>query len=103
MIDAKFFNMSRRIVERECVHFALGIDDEVHEEILGFWPSLAESSTSWESILGDLKRKRTAEVLLFVAEALSGMEESLKLQYPRSDLQSCTVHAMGNALSNVSA
>ena len=103
MIDAMFFNMRRGTVEKECVHFALGIDDEGHEEILGFWLNPTESSTGWEPILSDLKRRGAAEVLLFVADALSGIEESVKRQYPRSDFQSCTVHAMRNALSKVRA
>ena len=34
MIDAMFFNMRRGTVEKECIHFALGIDDEGKEEIL---------------------------------------------------------------------
>ncbi len=103
MIDAMFFNMRRGTVEKEYVHFALGIDDEGKEEILGFWLNPTESSTGWESILSDLKRRGAGEVLLFVADALSGIEESVKRQYPRSDFQSCTVHAMRNALYKVRA
>lgn len=103
MIDAMSFNMRRGTVEKECVHFALSIDDEGHEEILGFWLNPTESSTGWELILSDLKRQGADEVLLFVADSLSGIKEGVKRQYPRSDFQSCTVHAMRNALSKVRA
>lgn len=103
MIDATFVSTRKGTVEKECVHFTPGIDDEGHEEIQGFWLNPAESSTSLESILSDLKRRGAAEMLLFVADALSGIEESVKRQYPRSDFQSCTVNAMRNVLSKARA
>ena len=35
MIDAGFFNMRRGTAEKECIHFALGIDDEGHGRYWG--------------------------------------------------------------------
>ena len=102
-IDALFLNLRRNTVEKEALHIALGIDVEGKKEILGFWINPSESSNSWELIINDLKERGIKEVLLFIADGLSGIQETIKKYYPRADFQSCIIHAERNLLSKVRA
>jgi len=65
-------------VEKEALHIALGIDVEGKKEILGFWINPSESSNSWELIINDLKERGIKEVLLLIADGLSGIQETIK-------------------------
>ncbi|MFP3256909.1 MAG: transposase [Candidatus Nanopusillus acidilobi] len=49
---------------------------------MGFWINPSESSNSWELIINDLKERGIKEVLLFIADGLSGIQETIKKYYP---------------------
>ena len=76
-IDALFLNLRRNTVEKEALHIALGIDQEGKKEIPGFWINPTESSRSWELIINDLRERGVKEVLIFIADGLSGIQEIL--------------------------
>jgi len=102
-IDALFINLRIDTVEKEAVHIVLGVDEEGRQEILGFYINPSESATSWEFILKDLYDRGIREVLLFIADGLSGLSERIKKYYSLADFQSCTVHAMRNVITRVRA
>jgi putative transposase len=88
-------------VEKEALHIALGTDLDGKKEILGFWINPIESSSSWELIINDLKERGVNEVLIFIADGLSGIQETIRKYYPGADFQSCIVHAERNMLSKI--
>jgi len=90
-------------VEKEAVHIVLGVDEEGRQKILGFYINPSESASSWEFILRDLYDRGIREVLLFIADGLSGLSERIKKYFPLADFQSCTVHAMRNVITRVRA
>jgi putative transposase len=64
-----------------------------------FWINLTESSNSWELIINDLRERGVKKVLIFIANGLSGIQETITKFYPKADFQSCIIHAERNLLS----
>lgn len=67
-------------MSNEVVYLALGIDEEGHQEVLGFWVfgSDGESACSWREILFTLKKRGLTEPLLVVGDGLTGLPEAVK-------------------------
>jgi len=84
-------------------YIALGIDEEGHKEVLGFWlmGSEGESLEIWKEILVELKGRGLEEPLLFIGDGLTGLPEAVKEVYPRADFQSCLVHKVRSSLNKV--
>jgi len=102
-LDALFVKVFREGegVATEAAYLALGITEEGHREVLGFWLLPTESGTGWGDLLLELKERGVEEVLLFVTDELSGMETAIKRVYPRAHWQLCTVHKVRSTLRRV--
>ena len=93
----------RQSVDGEVVYIALGIDDDGHKEVLGFWlgGSEGESSDIWKEILYELKERGLKEPLLFIGDGLKGLSGAVKEVYPKADLQSCILQKVRHSLNKV--
>ena len=100
-MDAMFFSLRRETIDKECVIFAMGINESGNYEILGFYMNPVENHIAYRNVLMDLHERGVEEPLLFIADGLPGIEEEIKQIYPRSDFQLCTVHASRNFESHV--
>ncbi len=52
-------------------------------------------------MLKDLWERGLREVLVFVTDDLSGIEEAIRCVYPKADWQQCVVHKVRSTLSKV--
>lgn len=100
-IDALFVKIRRDKVSSDAVYLVAGIDEEGHRDILGQYVAGEESATFWKQVLNDIKSRGVKEVLLFVFDGLTGLEEAVKEIYPKSQSQLCVVHQIRNTLSYV--
>ena len=50
-----------------------------------------------------LYERKEREVLLFVADGVTGLEKRIKEYFPKADFQSCVVHKVRNTLNKVKA
>jgi putative transposase len=91
-LDGMYVKLKRRTVSSEVIYFAMGIDEEGHREILGFYIGGQESAYGWRDVLKDLYKRGAQEVLLGVFDGLSGLEEAFRETYPKADVQHCIVH-----------
>lgn len=101
MIDGMYLSVRRDTVEKEVVLFVLGIDEEGYREIIDFEVNPAEGAEIWEDIIKRLYERGVREVLLFVADGITGIEERIKKYFPKADFQSCIVHKVRNTLNKV--
>lgn len=101
MIDGMYLSVRRDTVEKEVVLFVLGIDEEGYREIIDFEVNPAEGDEIWEDIIKRLYERGVREVLLFVADGITGIEERIKKYFPKADFQSCIVHKVRNTLNKV--
>ncbi len=102
-LDGVVLKIRRDSVAGEVVYIALGIGEDGHKEVLGFWiiGAEGESALVWKDILADLKERGLNEPLLFTGDGLKGLEQVVKEIYPLADFQSCILHKVRSSLSKV--
>jgi transposase-like protein len=100
-LDGLYVKLKRSTVSGEVVYFAMGIDEEGHRQILGFYVGGQESSNGWKSVLSDLYSRGVHEVLLGVFDGLPGLEQAFKEVYPQADVQHCVVHKVRSTFPKI--
>ncbi len=103
MLDGMWLSVRRDTVEKEAVLFALGIDEDGYREILDFEVNPSEGAESWLEMIKRLYDRGIREVLLFVADGVTGLEERIKEYFPKADFQSCVVHKVRSTLNKIRA
>ncbi len=103
MLDGMCLSVRRDAVEKEVVLFVLGIDEERYRKILDFDVNLSEGAGSWLEMIERFYERGVREVLLFVADGITGLEERIREYFPKADFQSCIVHNVRNTLNKVRA
>lgn len=91
-LDGLYIKLKRNTVRGEVIYFAMGIDENGHRQILGFYVGGQESSNGWREVLKDLYSRGAQEVLLGVFDGLPGLGEAFRETYPKADVQHCIVH-----------
>lgn len=101
-IDALFVSLRRGdIVSKDAVYVVCGIDEEGYRDVLGMYVGASESANFWKENLVDLKERGVKEVLLFVFDGLTGLENIVSEIFPKAMTQLCLVHQMRNTLNYV--
>lgn len=102
-MDGMYVALKRDTVENESIYVVMGIDEEGHRQILGFYVGGQESATRCLEIFQDLRRRGVEEVLIGVADGLTGLKESFLTVFPKADFQRCVVHKLRNLIVKVRA
>ena len=101
-IDALFVKLRRGDkVSADAVYVVAGIDEEGYRDILGLYVGASESSGAWKEILADLKERGVSEVLIFIFDGLTGLEDKVFEVFPKAMTQLCLVHQIRNTLNKV--
>ncbi|MFM9282477.1 IS256 family transposase [Paenibacillus jiagnxiensis] len=91
-LDGLYVKLKRSNVSGEVIYFAMGIDEDGHRQILGFYVGGQESANGWRDVLKDLYRRGAEQVLLGVFDGLPGLDNAFREVYPKADVQHCVVH-----------
>lgn len=100
-LDGLYVKLKRGTVSGEVVYFAMGIDDEGHRQILGFYVGGQESANGWREVLKDLYDRGAQEVLLGVFDGLPGLDAAFRETYPKADVQHCIVHKVRSTFPKI--
>lgn len=100
-LDGMYIKLRRDTVDNEVIYIAMGVSEDGHKEILGYYIGGRESASGWHEILADLYTRGLKEVLLGVFDGLTGLESAFKAVYPKADVQRCVVHKVRNTLNHV--
>lgn len=101
-IDALFVKLRRGDkVSADAVYVVCGIDDAGYRDILGFYVGTTESANFWRENLIDLKQRGVEQVLVFVFDGLTGLENIVNQVFPKAMTQLCLVHQMRSSLNYV--
>jgi putative transposase len=86
--------------ETECFYIILGLREDYKREIISVVNFPNESSTSWELVFEQIKKRGIKSVGLVISDALSGIDKSIasKLKCPH---QKCILHLQRNMSSYV--
>ncbi|TVY09505.1 IS256 family transposase, partial [Paenibacillus cremeus] len=102
-LDGLYIKLRRNTVDSEVIYLVMGINEQGHREILGFYIGGQESSNGWREILQDLYRRGLQEVLLGVFDGLPGLEDAFRDVYSKADVQHCVVHKVRSTMPKIRA
>lgn len=102
-IDAIHFNVKTNgVIGNSATYVVLGISKTGIKEVLGIYIGESESSKFWLSVLNDIKNRGVKDILILSSDGLAGIQESIKVAYPKAEHQTCMVHFVRNTLKYVS-
>lgn len=101
-IDAIHFNVKANgVIGKSAAYVVLGISKLGIKEVLGIYIGESESSKFWLSVLNDIKNRGVKDILIISSDGLTGIQESIKVAYPKAEHQTCMVHFVRNTLKYV--
>ena len=101
-IDAIHFNVKTNgVIGKNAAYVVLGIRKNGIKEVLGIYVGESESSKFWLSVLNDIKNRGVKDILVLSSDGLTGIQESIKVAYPKTEHQTCMVHFVRNTLKYV--
>ncbi len=103
-LDAMFFKTrEENKVIQKAIYMILGINQQGHKDILGFYAAESEGANFWLGILNDLKNRGVADILIACVDGLTGLPEAIQCAFPKSEVQLCVVHQIRNSIRYVSS
>ena len=101
-IDAIHFNVKvNGAIGKSAAYVVMGINKTGIKEVLGIYVGENESSKFWLSVLNDIKNREVKDILVLSSDGLTGIQESIKVAFPKTDHQTCMVHFVRNTLKYV--
>lgn len=80
------------------LYVVLGVTAEGERDILGLWAGEGgEGAKYWAHVFTELRNRGVADVLMLVADGVTGMGEAVEAVWPRTVLQTCIVHLLRNS------
>lgn len=88
-------------VKNKAVHVALGVRADGRKEILGLWIEQTEGAKFWLRVMNELKTRGVDDILIAIVDGLKGFPEAITATFPKTQVQTCIVHLIRNALDFV--
>jgi len=89
-------------VKNKAVYVALGVRVDGRKEILGLWMEQTEGAKFWLRVMNELRNRGIEDVLIAVVDGLKGFPDAITAVFPKTQVQTCIVHLIRNALDFVS-
>ncbi len=103
-LDAMFFKARENgKVVTKAIYNILGINQEGHKDILGFYIAESEGSHFWLGILNDLKARGVEDILIACVDGLVGFPEAIAASFPHTEIQLCIVHQIRHSVKYVAS
>ena len=103
-LDAMFFKAREEgKVIQKAIYNILGVNQQGHKEILGFYAAGAEGANFWLGVLNDLKNRGVEDILIACVDGLTGFPEAIQAAFPRTEVQLCIVHQIRQSIRYVAS
>ncbi|MBB4200557.1 putative transposase [Rhodoblastus sphagnicola] len=89
-------------VRNKAIYVALGVRPAGTKEILRLWIGQTEGAKFWLRVMNELKGRGVEDILIVVVDGLKGFPDAITAVSPQTQVQTCIVHLMRNALDFVS-
>ena len=84
-------------VKKCCLYCIVGMDLAGYKTLLGFYTvEGAETRHKWREIFEDLIERGVKKVMVIISDDLSGLNDVIRLLFPKTDHQLCFVHLERN-------
>lgn len=99
LIDAIFVKVRDQQVSNRPVYVAVGVNLAGQRDVLGLWMGRGgEGAKQWVAILGELRNRGIADVMIVCCDGLKGLPEAINDTWPGADVQQCVVHMVRQSL-----
>jgi len=88
-------------VKNKAIYVALGVRVDGRKEILGLWIEQNEGAKFWLSVMNEIRRRGTEDILIAVVDGLKGFPDAITTVFPQTRVQTCIVHLIRNSLDFV--
>jgi transposase-like protein len=101
MVDAIYVKVreNKRIQSRGLL-IAIGINEEVHREVVGFQLANSESENSWGEFFGSLKERGLKDVRVVTSDDHKGLVNAVRKHFQGASWQRCQTHFSRNMLDH---
>jgi putative transposase len=90
-------------VRNKAAHLAIGIGLDGIKHVLGIWITETEGAKFWLSVCTDLRNRGVRDVLVVCCDGLTGLPDAIETVWPRTTVQTCTVHLIRTSMKFVGA
>lgn len=103
-LDAMFFKArdNGRVVTK-AVYNILGIDQNGHKDILGFYVAESEGAHFWLGVLNELKSRGVEDILIACIDGLKGFPEAISATFPKTEIQLCVIHQIRHSMKYIAS
>lgn len=99
LVDAIFVKIRDGRVVNRPVYVAVGVTLTGERDVLGLWVGTGgEGAKHWAGILGELRNRGVADVMIVCCDGLKGLPEAINDTWPLADVQQCVVHLVRASL-----
>ncbi len=103
-LDAMFFKTREEgKVIQKAIYNILGVNQQGHKEILGFYAAGTEGANFWLGVLNDLKNRGVEDILIACVDGLTGFPEAIQAAFPKTEVQLCIVHQIRQSIRYVAS
>ena len=103
-LDAMFFKTrDNGQVSTKVVYNLLGINQQGHKDILGFYIADSEGAHFWLGVLNDLKARGVEDIFIMCIDGLKGFPEAIEAAFPDSEVQLCVVHQIRQSIKYIAS
>jgi len=88
-------------VKNKAIYVALGVRVDGRKEILGLWIEQNEGAKFWLSVMNEIRRRGTEDILIAIVDGLKGFPEAITTVFSQTRVQTCIVHLIRNSLDFV--
>jgi putative transposase len=88
-------------VQRRALYLALGVTLDGDRDVLGMWFQETEGAKFWMQVLTELKTRGVRDILIACVDGLTGFPDAIEAVFPKTTVQTCIVHLIGNSLKYV--
>ena len=89
-------------VRNKAAHLVVGVDMDGIKHVLGIWVENTEAARFWLNVCTELRNRGVRDVLIVCCDGLPGLPEAIETIWPKSTVQTCTVHLIRAAMRYVS-
>lgn len=102
--DAMFFKArEENKVIQKAIYMILGINQQGHKEVLGFYSAESEGANFWLGVLNDLKNRGVEDILIACIDGLTSFPEAIQSAFPKTEVQLCVVHQIRNSMRYIAS
>lgn len=89
-------------VRNKAAYIAVGVDLDGVKHVLGIWVQDTEGAKFWAGVCTELANRGVRDVLIVCCDGLTGFPDAIEATWPRTTVQTCTVHLIRAAMRFVS-